>query len=108
MEKKVKYYKIKNNPLHELYENAIKALVCSSDNGSAYFYHGSTYYFSEKGIENLKKAGVLDLWFDPVFQEEVIEHVRTYLWLGCEIKISITDFREVANTVFSELDHKLR
>lgn len=60
--KKIKYYKL----IKPEYEPTVAKILRLSGN-EIYGDIGST-----EDIETLKKAGVLDIWFDPVYEEEKI------------------------------------
>lgn len=61
MKKEIKGYKLKD----EKYKEAAEIIA---KNGT---FYGAEYDYSSKGnINRLKEAGVLDLWFEPVYKED--------------------------------------
>ena len=54
------------------YQIGDKGIVSINDNGTQFYYQIKGYLplAADKSIRNLKEAGVLDLWFEPVYEQE--------------------------------------
>lgn len=90
-ERKIVGYKL----VKEEYKKAVKAIINRED-----WFHNFDINLKEKGFNfaytdekgsvhsNIKKSGVLDLWFEPVFEKETIK-------LKSGIELSESDIEEV-------------
>jgi hypothetical protein len=69
-EKKIIGYKLKEQ--YEKYEKIVLKLLNISENRNLHTINDDKYDFSNGSImhKEIKQAGVLDLWFDPVYEEK--------------------------------------
>jgi hypothetical protein len=75
MNKKIIGYKL----IKPEYEQAVDKIVLHTNSGTTEYKHvkttplgGYSVTLNPESIKNLKEAGVLDLWFEPIYEEEVI------------------------------------
>ncbi|HTJ52548.1 MAG TPA: hypothetical protein VL443_23975 [Cyclobacteriaceae bacterium] len=68
MEKKIIGYKLKDDC--KQYEEAASAILRFSNGKLTNYAEGYNFTFTSPASDFLKKAGVLDLWFEPVYEEK--------------------------------------